>query len=393
MVMLPLNVPTDIDKYFYNRKKDIKLLNFYINSLNENIPFQLLITGYRGVGKTFLLKKLLNEQPDQILTVYLDLSKVYAKKWGIITENDVLKELLNGINSSLTEHESFDKIKDELINQVKQLPLTNYDFTKGNDIFNIPLHEIKDNYSTLSKFTMELPQKIADLSDEIKGFIIVFDEFQLLKKLDNPESFFWLIRSFSQTQDSVSYIFACSISRTSDIIEMINGQTGAFGGRMIQVNIDPFSEEETKNYMNEMTNGLNFTKEGFDRFYKCTQGIPAYINSFANVLDANDTYDDSLIKEIFVLKIDQIAVIWLRVWGTLNTKEKTIVKTVMDTGKITLTELIKNVPYSKGTVIKYLETLQNKGIIEYIDKNYEIIDQMLKSWLKYKKETEGYYPE
>lgn len=393
MVMLPLNVPTDIDKYFYNRKKDIKLLNFYINLLNENIPFQLLITGYRGVGKTFLLKKLLNEQPDQILTVYLDLSKVYAKKWGIITENDVLKELLNGINSSLTEHESFDKIKDELINQVKQLPLTNYDFTKGNDIFNIPLHEIKDNYSTLSKFTMELPQKIADLSDEIKGFIIVFDEFQLLKKLDNPESFFWLIRSFSQTQDSVSYIFAGSISRTSDIIEMINGQTGAFGGRMIQVNIDPFSEEETKNYMNEMTNGLNFTKEGFDRFYKCTQGIPAYINSFANVLDAIETYDDSLIKEIFVLKIDQIAVIWLRVWGTLNTKEKTIVKTVMDTGKITLTELIKNVPYSKGTVIKYLETLQNKGIIEYIDKNYEITDQMLKSWLKYKKETEGYYPE
>lgn len=391
--MLPLNVPTDIDKYFYNRKKDIKLLNFYINSLNENIPFQLLITGYRGVGKTFLLKKLLNEQPDQILTVYLDLSKVYAKKWGIITENDVLKELLNGINSSLTEHESFDKIKDELINQVKQLPLTNYDFTKGNDIFNIPLHEIKDNYSTLSKFTMELPQKIADLSDEIKGFIIVFDEFQLLKKLDNPESFFWLIRSFSQTQDSVSYIFAGSISRTSDIIEMINGQTGAFGGRMIQVNIDPFSEEETKNYMNEMTNGLNFTKEGFGRFYKCTQGIPAYINSFANVLDAIETYDDSLIKEIFVLKIDQIAVIWLRVWGTLNTKEKTIVKTVMDTGKITLTELIKNVPYSKGTVIKYLETLQNKGIIEYIDKNYEITDQMLKSWLKYKKETEGYYPE
>ena len=393
MVMLPLNVPTDIDKYFYNRKKDIKLLNFYINSLNENIPFQLLITGYRGVGKTFLLKKLLNEQPDQILTVYLDLSKVYAKKWGIITENDVLKELLNGINSSLTEHESFDKIKDELINQVKQLPLTNYDFTKGNDIFNIPLHEIKDNYSTLSKFTMELPQKIADLSDEIKGFIIVFDEFQLLKKLDNPESFFWLIRSFSQTQDSVSYIFAGSISRTSDIIEMINGQTGAFGGRMIQVNIGPFSEEETKNYMNEMTNGLNFTKEGFDRFYKCTQGIPAYINSFANVLDAIETYDDSLIKEIFVLKIDQIAVIWLRVWGTLNTKEKTIVKTVMDTGKITLTELIKNVPYSKGTVIKYLETLQNKGIMEYIDKNYEITDQMLKSWLKYKKETEGYYPE
>ena len=390
--MLPLSVPADIDKYFYNRKKDVKLLNNYINSINDDIPVQLLITGYRGVGKTFLLKKILNDQPDEILTTYIDLSKVFGKEGGQLSENEIIKALLEGINDTITKHNSYNKLQNILIKHIKQLPLK-YDFTKGINILNIPLPEIKDNYSKLSEFTMELPQKIVDSSEEINGFIIVIDEFQLLKKINNPESFFWLIRSFSQTQDNVSYIFTGSISKTSDVIEMINGQTGAFGGRMIQVNIDPFSKEETKNYMNDRTNGLNFTKEGFDRFYKCTRGIPAYINSFANVLDANETYDDSLIKENFILKIDQIAVIWLRVWGTLNIKEKTIVKTVMDTDKITLTELIKKVPYSKGTVIKYLETLQNKGIIEYIDKNYEITDKMLKLWLKYKKETEGYYPD
>ena len=37
---------------------------------------------------------------------------------------------------------------------------------------------------------MELPQKIVDSIDEIKGFIIVVDEFQLLKTLENPEAFF-----------------------------------------------------------------------------------------------------------------------------------------------------------------------------------------------------------
>lgn len=52
---------------------------------------------------------------------------------------------------------------------------------------------------------------------------------------------------------------------------------------------------------------------------------------------------------------------------------------------------MKNSHYSKGTIIKYLEYLQNKGIIEYLDKNYKITDLMLKSWLVYKKETEGYY--
>lgn len=393
MVMLPLNIPSNIDKYFYNRTKDLKRLNNYLSTLQDDIPVQLLITGYRGVGKSFLLKKLLKEQSKQILTVYIDLSRIMGKYNGKLTESIVLKELLNQINNTLTNHSTFNKIKQPLIQHVKKLPLKSYDFTNTLEIFNIPLPGIKDNYSKLSEFTMELPQKIVDSSKDINGFIIVMDEFQLLKKLEDPESFFWLIRSFTQTQDNVSYIFTGSISKTSDIIEMINGQTGAFGGRMLQVNIDPFTKNETKNYIDERTSGLNFTDEGFERFYKCTRGIPAYINSFANVLDANETYDEELIKENFILKIDQIAVMWLRVWGTLNYKEKTIVKTMMTHEKLTLTELINNTEYSKLTIIKYLQSLQNKGVIEYYNKKYEVSDPMLKSWLNYKKETEGYYPD
>ena len=37
---------------------------------------------------------------------------------------------------------------------------------------------------------MELPQEIVNSTDEIKGFIIVIDEFQLLKTLNNPNAFF-----------------------------------------------------------------------------------------------------------------------------------------------------------------------------------------------------------
>ena len=55
--MMPLNIPKDIDKYFYNRKRDIKRINFQISGLYEDLSSQLLITGQRGVGKTFLLKK------------------------------------------------------------------------------------------------------------------------------------------------------------------------------------------------------------------------------------------------------------------------------------------------------------------------------------------------
>ena len=47
---------------------------------------------------------------------------------------------------------------------------------------------------------------------------------------------------------------------------MINGSTGAYCGRMIQINLELFTKEETFNYVHERTN-INFTSDGFDEFY------------------------------------------------------------------------------------------------------------------------------
>ena len=57
MKIMPSTIPKDFDKYFYIRKKDIKLINAYLSMLKDDIANQLLITGLHGVGKTFLLKK------------------------------------------------------------------------------------------------------------------------------------------------------------------------------------------------------------------------------------------------------------------------------------------------------------------------------------------------
>ena len=55
--MFPVTVPKDIDKYFYNRKKDIKQINHQINSINEDLPNQILLTGKRWGWKDFSFKK------------------------------------------------------------------------------------------------------------------------------------------------------------------------------------------------------------------------------------------------------------------------------------------------------------------------------------------------
>ncbi|WP_323736117.1 ATP-binding protein [Methanosphaera sp. ISO3-F5] len=394
MKYMPIVMPEDIDKYFYNRTNEIELLNANLSLLEKGIPNQYLLTGYRGIGKTSLLKKILKHQPKKYLTTYIDLSAIYGQQKGKITEEELIKEILHQIEETLEENSTtLNKIKEKLIKNLNQLKLKNYTFN-NTSLHDIPIPTITENYSKLSKFVMELPQKIVDTIDEIKGYIIVIDEFQLLKTLENPEAFFWLIRSYTQKQFNVSYIFTGSVSNTAEIITMINGQTGAFGGRMLQININPFTKEQTKNYIDEKSNNIKFTPEGFERFYKCTRGIPAYINSFCNILPNNITCTPEIIKESMILNIDNIAIMWLRVWGTLNRTEKELITLFVEYGSMNNKTIQDKVDYTKITLNKYLEILSNKGIIDYsADKKYYLADEMLKTWLKIKKDTQGRYPQ
>lgn len=364
--MMPINIPQNIDKYFYNRKNDIKRINYYINGIYEDLPIPILLTGKRGVGKTFLLKKILNDQKDDVLTIYIDLSKIYAENQKI-TEDEILNEILQKINDKLEY--KYNEIKRKIEKMTRDI----------------------NDYSKLSEFVMELPQEIVDSSDDINGVIIVIDEFQLIRYVNNPEAFFWLIRSYLQNQSNIYYIFTGSVSNTAEIIEMLNGQTGAFGGRMTQINIEAFTREETRNYINEKMPDLKFSDDGFDRFYKCTGGIPAYINTFCNVLDSNEVYDAEKIKKTFLMKMDQIVIMWLYVWGRLNNSEKEIIKNLID-DDLTWNELLKKCDFSKATLSKYIDSLNNQGIIKYTYQNtYTLNDEMIRTWLKYKKEREGQY--
>lgn len=393
MSSLPVVIPKDINKYFFNRKKEINQINANLSLLDMDVANQLLITGYRGVGKTFLLKKILNDQPNKYLTTYIDLSKTYGGQKGELTEEEVIKEILNKINDTVNQNEKiYNKVKNKISNFINQLKLKDYDLSNIS-LSDIELPEIKDNYLKLSKFTMELPQIIVDSSEDIKGFIIVIDEFQLLKSLKNPEAFFWLIRSYTQEQFNVSYVFTGSVSQTGEIINMINGQNGAFGGRMLQFNIDPFTKDETRRYLNERMSSLKFSDEGFERFYSCTRGIPAYINSLSSILPTDVECDEEIIKEKLLLNVDQIVIMWLYVWGTLTAIEKEMIIFMVENEHITWSLINNNMSYAKSTITKYIDSLLNKGIIEYtFNREYVLSDKMLKTWLEIKYENDGIYP-
>jgi AAA+ ATPase superfamily predicted ATPase len=394
MPILPLGIPTDLDKYFYNREKDLITLKSFLNTLNYGVANQMLVTGYRGVGKSFLLKKLLTESPDNILTAYIDISKIFGIQKGKITEELIMNSLLEAMNESLREDmddltKSYDIVKD-LIRKIWQ---KKFDFKEAGTAMGIAIPDIKDNYEKLSKFVMEFPQRVVELSNgKINGFVIVIDEFQFIGELESPEAFFWLFRSYTQEQDNVSYIFTGSTSASSDIVAKINGIKGAFGGRMTQYTVDPFTREESEGYLKEKVSELKFTESGLERFYKCTRGYPAYINSFCNTMSGDVEYDEELVIQTFYEKIEQVAIMWTAVWATLSDKEKDIITTLVENGPLSWSDLLTGVDFSNKTLAKYVNIIKNKGILSHADKKYMIEDHMLSAWLEYKKERDGFYP-
>ena len=393
MVDLPLFIPDDIDKYFYNRTDDLNMLDFYLSSVNRNISERILLTGVRGVGKTYILQKILKNAPNNIIITYLDVSKIFGETFGELKEETLLIELLDAMSNSIKEkNKEFNTYFNNLKDFINKLRLNNYDFTNTGDLFGIPIPNSYKNSKKLSKFVMEFPQKFVDNNDNINGFIIILDEFQILKNLENPEAFFWLIRSFNLFQSNVNYVFSESVSNTAEIIEMLNESSGAFGGRIKQINIEPFSKNEVKSYLNDMMKELEFTEDGFEMLYECTRGIPMYINSFCNVLNPQKVYDANSIKETFQIKLNQIMVMWIEVWGSLNEYEKKIILNILPDNNKSWNELLNLTNLSTRTLTKYLKTLQNKGIIEYKEDKYYVVNLMLKKYLEFRKKNTGLYP-
>ena len=388
----PLFLHENMDEYFYNRKHDIKELKYRINALNYSLPQQILLTGYRGVGKSYLLKKIMKEIEPNIICAYIDISKIYALKKQELSIESVLVELLNEMNQSIKSGNYKNKYKAKISELITNLRIRNYDFHDITEIMKIPIPKTETDYRKLSQFVMEFPQKIVDDIDEINGFVIIMDEFQMIGKIDQLDKFFWLIRSFNQTQHNVSYIFTGSISRSSQIITELNGESGPFGGRLQQITIKPFSKKETQSYFKDKMSEIEFTEEGFERFYKCTRGIPLYINSFYNVMDSNQLYTPEAVKETFHTNMDQILIMWIKVWSSLNSYEKSIVSQLVENNDLTWSELVEKTDMSQGTLNKYLTNLKFKGILNYINKKYSIDDKMLKTWLKHEKEVYGVYP-
>lgn len=167
------------------------------------------------------------------------------------------------------------------------------------------------------------------------------------------------IRSIIQSQKHVGYIFSGSISVKDELITDIAGQKGAFGGRILNFEINTFSFDTTRNYLTEKANYLKFRDDGFERFYKCTKRIPYYINSFARLLPPNEELNEDKIISEFRKTLLYLLIHLTNEWYKLTKQEQRIITALIEK-PLKRIEIANKLEVSSGAIGASLKTCKIK---------------------------------
>lgn len=383
------------DEEFFNRTQEISNLTNLLKSTSENNAPDILVTGIRGVGKTVLLNKIKQFMDKNYLVVYMDfsVSQTYQKNkmslkglYDFYYQKIIEEAHLKGLNTLKNHINKFFKTNNFKLKE--GVVASAFDIS-----IPIPIIVTERDLERYRDFVFRLPQEIYDNNkDKIDGMIIIIDEFQVIKELNNYlESFLWNFRGYVTEQRNVAYILSGSMGLQDNLISEIAGQNGAFGGRMLTININPFSKQTTKNYLTERAPELKFTREGFERFYKCTSGIPYYINIFARQLPTNQELDENNVIDAFDNNISFIVSHLINEWNRLTTKEKDIIIALIDS-PLKRIDLARKLNVKSGSLSDKLNKLQNLDLIRFAGGEYEISEKLLKRWLEIEYSQKGIYP-
>ena len=215
------------DDEFFNRTQEISNLTKLLQSTGESNAPNILVTGIRGVGKTVLLNKIKQFMDDNYLVVYIDFSssQAYQKNnmslkglYDFYYQKIIEETKLKGLNTPDNPIKKFFKTNNFKIKEVVVASALDISIP-------IPIIGTERDLEKYKDFVFKLPQEIYEHNnDKIEGMIIILDEFQVVKELDNYlDSFLWNFRGYVTEQRNGAYILSGSMGLQAIMVHLVEG--------------------------------------------------------------------------------------------------------------------------------------------------------------------------
>jgi hypothetical protein len=355
--------------YYYDRNSECQRIVSTLAGGNN-----LVLFAPRRFGKTSLVFRAIEElEKSGFICVYFDFMPVYSRESFIETYSRAILTRQNNLQKALK------KIA-VLIKGIR--PRMVFD-QNGKPEFSIDFTDDKVSERTLEDL-LDLPESLAT---ESKRYIIVFDEFQEINKL-NGENFEKLLRTRIQQQQHVNYLFLGS--RTHLLNDMFNNKGRAFYNAAMLMQIGALPTEETVEFLKNRFSLSGITIDEKVSLYLIDQAgnIPYYIQLLAaEVWQYLISLQNVVSKEVVASCAESIVDLkndyYFELFDRQSAYQKKLLKSLLVSGgNVFSADYAKRFRLSAAsTTQKAMMGLVENGIVEKAEGNYFVADPFFKRFL------------
>lgn len=382
--MNPFSVGKRYSKeHFIDRKNEIDYIKNVLKSGNN-----LLLTAHRRVGKTWLIKKLIedignskdmedreysltNSVPNGFEVLYIDLS-------GIISLKSFAKEIISQSFRILKDRDPmyfFSKYFKNLSNYITfSIKLHNISFDFKHDLDNETL--INESYNVISTLSKKLENKLLLIIDE-------FQEYDNIYK-DLPK----LLKALSQNE---GIPFIISSARHKKIEELFFQSSGILFQSALNINVNTYlPKEDCIIYAQEKFkySGKNLPRDCGELIYELTLGHPHFFQLMCfevwNKTKTIVTYE--VVERVFAELMEKQSYVYDTLIDHLDLKYAKNVLWLLsqENENIFRMHTIKKYGIPNTSVLnKTLKSLSEYGIVEKTGKGrYRLTDPLLEKYIQ-----------
>lgn len=333
-----------------------------------------VVLGERRTGKTSLMLDTAAKIRGQRV--------LYAHLWSVGSIEDLANRILQGVVSM---HASQSSILDKAVKTLTSLrPIMQFDPLTGQPSL------------TVGQTTDLLPSSLHGLFDliailaEQKKLVVIFDEFQDIRRIENSEAILGEIRGRVQLHSGIPYLFAGSIRHEME--RMFRDPSSPFFKSFRTVDVGPIEEKRFKKFIDEKFQAGNRVvgDDVYQKIFEITANNPSDVQQFCSAIWERSVPGDSI-------TVDDLPRILKYIFATerkgyeylirpLTNQQLTCLKTLARIGgehpqsKAFLAESGIKVPAS---VKRALQRLIDLEIIYGPELNHKFFDPFFREWLNY----------